>query len=926
MLKNCLLYIFLIASASSMCQEYLTPYYKGDEFLVSQKDSTYHYYEKAIRVATNNKNIEGQLFSIKALLYANGYYYDLKTYKKNLVRFEKLLTTQEAQNHPYFSYFKDTYGLELVNYHFKLSNYPRAQKAIDVLEQSLRTRNDSLRDADYYEIAYSLGLYQASIYFKTSKVNLAQEKYEQLEGFAIKYKDSLYDPQNVSFSIKRLQAKTYAALGETDKAILSQIQALEIIKDNTAYTNSILDIELDLTANLLETKELKEVQELIEILEKKNIQKGLFKLRFIDQKICLSRLKNRVTENKLLHQEKIMEIQNYRDFKPHPDLVKAYISYAADELLWGDTASAFQQLELAKDVLSKMMANGESLVLSKLQLDLGAQYLKTYKVTSPLIKGQDVLKTTQDVLISLDALQPQFESKLDKQYLINNAYPSLQDAFILMYDLYSVAGERAYLDQAFAISEKSKAIELRSIRQAGVAQRSLTIAPEIIERENLFNYTINQLEKDLFTATANTQELQDSLLQQREAYGDFVYDLKDTQPAYYNVRYKNDVATLSQSIDYLSEDRVILSFFQVENTMYVFRLGKRESGIVSIPFTDEVQEQVRDFYTLLSRAQVKDRDALDTVSKNLYSQFIGTSILAELPRSLTIIPDGLLHYIPFEALQTESGYLLEKTTISYKPSVSFMQGLRLDEAMEAKFIGFAPIFGSENVLSLPDLSYNVEEVERANGYFEGQLFKGDEGSLVRFRESIKSNNKDLTNPIYHFATHAITNDSLPAYSYLAFTPKGAEEDAILYAKDLYNEQLNCAMVVLSACETGLGKIENGQGMQSLAQGFNYAGASSLLYSKWKVSDRYTADLMELFYKNLDTGLEKDKALQQAKIEYLNTIDDPNLAHPFYWASFVFSGDTTPLKSMAVIPIWLWVLGVLILSVLLVIFTRRYASR
>lgn len=926
MLQKYLLQILLIASTSVLGQDYLTYYGKGDEALGTQKDSTYYYYRKAQEVAMSNENIEGQLFSLKALLYANGYYYDLKSYKKNLSQFDALLKTKVAQTHPYYTYFKDTYQLELVNYHFKLANYKRTQEAIDTLHKRLQSREEALRDIDYYEIVYSLGLYQASTYFKISKIHLAQEKYAQLEGFVAKHSDSLYDPQNVSFSLKRLQAKTYAALGEVDKAILSQIQALEVIKGDKTYANSQLDIQLDLTSNLIATNELDDAKRLIGIIETKKIQKGVFKLRLLDQKIALSRAQNDASQNRIFHQEKLEEARAYRELASHPDIINTYINYANDELYWGDVNAAFAKLNKAKNLLKQVDIGDENFTISKLKLDLAAQYLKTYKATKkPESVAQDILATSKDLIDALDALQPQFESKLDKQYLIDRAYPALQDAFEMMFKLDKVVDSFDYQYQAFLISEKSKAIELRSIRQAGVAQAILDIDPEIIERENLYNYTINQLEKDLFTATQNKAALEDSLLQQREAYGDFIYELRDNHPNYYNLRYKNDIATLSQSIDDLAENTAALSFFQIDQVMYAFKIVKKQSDIIAIPFTEEIQQQVRDYYEAISVGSVGNTSDLDRLSKQLYGRFISTIFPEKLPEALTIVPDGLLHYIPFEALKGENDYLIKSTAISYKPSVTFMQGLYLGDTSKTTFFGFAPDFGGQDIAHLPLLSFNEEEVRGANRYFDGQIFEGSEGSLVRFRESVNTNNQNRTNPIYHLATHAITNDSLPEYSYLAFTPKGKEEDYILYAKDLYSEQLNAAMVVLSACETGLGKIENGQGMQSLAQGFNYAGASSLLYSKWKVSDRYTATVMELFYKHLDSGMPKDKALQQAKIEYIETIDDPNLAHPFYWASFVFSGDSTPINPASRMVSWLWVLAGILGVGLAVLFLRRRSN-
>lgn len=912
-----ILFVFLCFATSfpSYTQDSNDFYNKGYEYMYSNKDSSYYYFDKALRNYEAAQDADNQFTSLIGLLYSNGYYYDLSSLNKNLKKLEKLIYSVAYKDSDYKGYLVDRLYLEKINYYFKLSNYVTTQQYLDSLSSFQKSRALTKRDLDYYETKLSAGLYQGSIYKNQGRLNLALEKYKQLEGFLTEHADSLSDSRNSSFAIKRLQAKTYASLGKIDKAILTQIQALTIIEDDRSYTNSQLDIELDLTSNLIATNELKEAADLIKLIEAKKIDKGLFKIRLITQKIELSRIQKDDQNNRKFHQEKLVEITNYRESENHPEVIDAYIKYAADELYWKDLDAAYKLLNKASSLLPSTFEINNSFTLTKLRLELASQYLKTYQATENQEKhAEDILAKTQDVITSLDILQPQFESKLDKQYLINSAYPSLQTSFVLMYELYQSTKDFVYLDQAFAISEKSKAIELRTIRQAGVAQQSLNINPEIIETENLYNYTINQLEKDLFTEAESNQLLQDSLVRQKEAYGDFVADLRESNPTYYNLRYRNDVSTLARSVDYQAENTATISFFQVDNVMYAIVIEKENPRVLKIPYSQNTKQEIRDYYKMISEFKMGRQEELATLSSSLYTTFVATCFPNKLPESITIIPDGLLHYIPFEALKNGDQHLVQTTTISYKPSVSFMQGLYIDDPFPAEFYGFAPRFDGKGVLA--PLAYNEEEIEQASTYFKGTTFKGDEGSLVRFRESVNNGLSTLKIPIYHLATHAITNDTLPEYSYLAFTPKADKEDYILYAKDLYTEQLNGAMVVLSACETGLGKQENGQGMQSLAQGFNYAGASSLLYSKWKVSDRYTAEIMTLFYKNLDKGLHKDKALQQAKIKYLNTADDPNLKHPFYWASFVFSGDVTPLESTDTVPKWLWFIGAILIVVLL----------
>jgi len=147
------------------------------------------------------------------------------------------------------------------------------------------------------------------------------------------------------------------------------------------------------------------------------------------------------------------------------------------------------------------------------------------------------------------------------------------------------------------------------------------------------------------------------------------------------------------------------------------------------------------------------------------------------------------------------------------------------------------------------------------------------------------------------------------FSYIAFQNEAdstAVNNSRLYVNELYNLELNADLVVLSACETGLGELKRGEGVISLARGFTYAGAKSTLTSLWSVNDAQTTKLMESFYTNLKDGMTKDKALRKAKLDYLN---NENLNAPYFWAGFIPAGDMSAISSNT--NYWYWALGILI---------------
>ena len=116
------------------------------------------------------------------------------------------------------------------------------------------------------------------------------------------------------------------------------------------------------------------------------------------------------------------------------------------------------------------------------------------------------------------------------------------------------------------------------------------------------------------------------------------------------------------------------------------------------------------------------------------------------------------------------------------------------------------------------------------------------------------------------------------------------------------------MVTLSACQTGFGKLQKGEGMLSLARAFNYAGVPSIVTTLWKINDQSTSEIMKFFYKNLSDGLSKKEALRQAKLSYLNANDDALLRHPYYWSGIVMTGNTMPLKTTNYV---FWAISILV---------------
>ncbi|MEZ4684577.1 MAG: CHAT domain-containing protein [Bacteroidia bacterium] len=160
--------------------------------------------------------------------------------------------------------------------------------------------------------------------------------------------------------------------------------------------------------------------------------------------------------------------------------------------------------------------------------------------------------------------------------------------------------------------------------------------------------------------------------------------------------------------------------------------------------------------------------------------------------------------------------------------------------------------------------------------------------------------------------HALVDDKDPLRSYLVFSQvEGEENGPFLYASELYGMHLPAQLAVLSACNTGYGSMQRGEGIMSLSRAFAYAGCPSTVMSLWQAPDAETGSLMEAFYRSLQEGTAKHLALRAAKKAYIEDAYTSQQAHPFYWAGFIVSGNTAPVSGKGGSFLWPWLLGGLI---------------
>jgi CHAT domain-containing protein len=178
--------------------------------------------------------------------------------------------------------------------------------------------------------------------------------------------------------------------------------------------------------------------------------------------------------------------------------------------------------------------------------------------------------------------------------------------------------------------------------------------------------------------------------------------------------------------------------------------------------------------------------------------------------------------------------------------------------------------------------------------------------------------------ILHLGTHAEMNATSPMYSRLVLSKDGSgvdpDADGYLHAYEIYELDLRAQLAVLTACETGAGRQDDGEGVRSLGYSFAYAGCPSLVMSLWSIDEKVSAEIIERFYAHLADGMPKHEALRQAKLDHLATASD-ELAMPYYWAGMVLVGDVAPLEQRGTrLKYWHW--GLIGMAAIAVLFWWR----
>ncbi len=870
---------------------------KAYEHLYVNKDSAYHYFNE-IEVLANKNQDWATVF--EALISSNrnaGAFYDLDKLSGNLNRLDSLF----LKHKPYLDTLpeKRLYVNSLLydkgNYYFQLNNYRSSRQTFGQIIDSLEPLPNTEMDEELIDLLSVSYSFIAKMYTDEGKYELAQQYYDKNIRYILQKKPNDLASLNTNYS---LLAELYGKKGQYENSNAYFKKALGFyLKDQTGI-NGIIATAHNLSENYLALSKTDSAQYYLKLA--KNYLNETHHFASYHHRVQ-AKLEQKMNNYELalkelnfaLHLEK----EKWKNAK-NESIAIIYNEIGMLQAAFGQYVNAVANYNLGLEQVEDFDSRGTSTL----------KLLKNKSVSLNKLGNNDNYKATMETvhlgIKTLDTLKPSFRSKADQLFLIEDAFPLFESGLEAAYQLYAFTSDDSLIDLAFRYSEKSKSVLLLEALLEAKATQFANIPNDVLERESELKSEITYLEKQIKNSETDQSDLKDALFTLKEEYRQLVQKLEVDYKSYYDLKYNTTTVSLEVSQKSLSKHQLLISYFYGNKAIYAIALNRGKKEMFRIPIDADLEANIKKVYQMLSDPK-SDVIALGNATYSIYELLLKPILNSGDQKKLIIIPDGLLNYLPFSALNTSPGgirYLAENHAIGYVNSATLLSELEERQPKEHTILAFAPSFDGTVSVSNPDrgkllpLPNNKKEVEQILTSFHGRAYIDGEASLSNFKSQLASFG------MVHLATHAIFDDTAPEYSYLAFAQNGNAAEDLLYVADLYNLQLDADLVTLSACESGIGDLKRGEGFLSLARGFFYSGAASIASTLWKINDASTTTLMTSFYKNLSKGEAKDVALQNAQIEFLDNNRDNALSHPYFWSAFVISGNTLALS----LPYnWIW---------------------
>jgi CHAT domain-containing protein len=571
--------------------------------------------------------------------------------------------------------------------------------------------------------------------------------------------------------------------------------------------------------------------------------------------------------------------------------------------------------------------SGEATILGNIASEKRAQGNLTEALTD--------IETALKIIESL-------RTKIASPELRTSYFATVQDSYRfyidLLMQLHKTQPKSGYDTKAFEASERSRARSLLELLQEANADIRQGVAPELLQRERSLQQQLEALEKqriEVLSRPNNTPAQKAELEQQRQnlltQYQDIQAQIRATSPRYAALTQPQPLTLAQIQQQILDENTILLQYSLGKDRSYLWAVTKTSITSYELPKAAEIETTAKNFRDAVTAPSSRDNPNQVAKANDAISQIILQPVAAQLgQKRLLIVGDGVLNYLPFAALslpgksgENRNPPLIVDHEIVLLPSASTLGILRQnynDRQPPNRTLAILadPVFsGNDERVKNSSSATTQQAVESANpglsrsrgdnnGQFKRLNFTRQESQIIQALFPANSRTESLDfeasratatssnlsqYKIIHFATHGFANSVHPELSGIVMSlvdEKGNPLNGFLRLTDIFNLKLAADLVVLSACQTGMGQNIQGEGLVGLTRGFMYAGAQRVVVSLWTVDDEGTAALMSSFYKGmLQKGLTPAAALRAAQLEMWK---QEKWKSPYYWGAFTLQGE------------------------------------
>jgi CHAT domain-containing protein len=494
------------------------------------------------------------------------------------------------------------------------------------------------------------------------------------------------------------------------------------------------------------------------------------------------------------------------------------------------------------------------------------------------------------------------------------------------HQMFTLTGEANYFNKAFEMAEKARyqvlQHSLRDIRVGEFASVTQKISLDEQSTQKQVSLLTKQIVEQLgYGEKANydlLKEYNNNLVSLQVRQDQMLDSVKNNLPGFYNLKFSaTTVSPATLKKDLLKDDMAIIQYHVGYEKVHVLIITKENNYMLLLKDKSMLMKAIRGLSNI---NRLKLTNEFIPAAHQLYNQLI-FPIDSVLRNSKSIaryilIPDGEINYVPFDVLVIKPAaelskckFLLSDKMLSYGYSSTLLWQEFSDYAQELKkirMLAYAPNFNAESASNLgtdllrsattkskyakydfPPLQMNAKEVKSISSILDKSGFQNEMVlDIDADEESFKSKNLNQYE-IIHLATHGFVDYPTANSSGIAFSfNQASREDGILFMDEIFSLRSHTHLVCLSACQTGFGQVDVGEGMMSMTRAFLYAGVKNLVVSLWAVQDNSTALLMEKFYKQFVKSKSISHSLRKAKLQMLQ---EAEFSHPYNWAGFIHVG-------------------------------------